>query len=150
MPFETVFDNYSEFEELIRCIKNNITPVNVITGVGAQRAHLLFGVQKKLNRPIFVMTATDVEAQVLTEDLRFFFAPEQVLLFPSKEYVYYDIDSVSREMSLRRLAVLAQLADGTQGKIVVAGIDAALQYSADKKAFTENILHFTVGRHGRY
>lgn len=99
MPFETVFDNYSEFEELIRCIKNNITPVNVITGVGAQRAHLLFGVQKKLNRPIFVMTATDVEAQVLTEDLRFFFAPEQVLLFPSKEYVYYDIDSVSREMS---------------------------------------------------
>ncbi len=145
MPFETVFDNYSEFEELIRCIQNNITPVNVITGVGAQRAHLLFGVQKKLNRPIFVLTATDVEAQTLVEDLRFFFAPEQVLLFPSKEYVYYDIDSVSREMSLQRLAVLAQLADGTQGKIVVAGIDAALQYSADKKAFTENILHFTVG-----
>lgn len=47
MPFETVFDNYSEFEELIRCIQNNITPVNVITGVGAQRAHPPFWRTKK-------------------------------------------------------------------------------------------------------
>ncbi len=144
MPFETVFDHYSEFEELIRCINDDITPVNVITGVGAQRAHLLFAVQKKLGRPILALTATDVEAQTLAEDLRFF-APEQVLLFPSKEYVYYDIDSVSREMSLKRLEVLAQLVEGGADKIVVAGIDAALQYTADKKMYVEHILHFSVG-----
>ena len=144
MPFETVFNNYSEFEELIRCIQNKITPVNVITGVGAQRAHLIFGAQKKLERPVFVLTATDVEAQTLAEDLQFF-APEQVLLFPSKEYVYYDIDSISREMSLKRLEVLAAMADGLRGKIIVAGVDAALQYTADKKAFTEHILRFKVG-----
>lgn len=143
MPFEKVFDKYSEFEELIRCVETGITPVNVITGVGAQRAHLISAVQKKTAKPVFVLTATDAEAQTLAQDLRFF-APDRVLLFPSKEYVYYDIDSVSREMSLRRLEVLAQLSDGTGDKIIVASVDAALGYTADKKIFTENILRFSV------
>lgn len=40
---------------------------------------------------------------------------------------------------------MAQLADGTQVKLLSRALTRQLQYSADKKAFTENILHFTVG-----
>ena len=107
LSFLTPFDKSSEFNELIRCIKENITPVNVITGVGAQRAHLIFAAQKKMDLPAFVITSTELAAQSLCEDLEFF-APERVVYFPSREYVYYDVDSVSREMSIKRLSALSR------------------------------------------
>ncbi|MBE7027153.1 MAG: transcription-repair coupling factor [Ruminococcaceae bacterium] len=144
LSFLTPFDKSSEFNELIRCIKENITPVNVITGVGAQRAHLIFAAQKKMDLPAFVITSTELAAQSLCEDLEFF-APERVVYFPSREYVYYDVDSVSREMSIKRLSALSRLADTKENCIVVASIEAALGFCTPKQDFAQNIIDFTLG-----
>ncbi len=104
------FDNSKEFDELIRCINENITPVNIITGVGAQRAHLICAVKEKIDSPVLILTSTELAAQSICEDIEFF-APEKVVYFPSREYIYYDVDSVSREMSIKRLSALSRLAD---------------------------------------
>ncbi len=144
MPFEKVLGSYGKFDELISCFKEKITPVNIIAGVGAQRAHLIFGAQKKLGKDVLVLTATDIGAQNLCEDLSFF-APDITLMFPSKEYVYYDVDSVSREMSIKRLSALARLENEDTKHIIVASVSAVLGYCSEKNLFEENILTFEVG-----
>ncbi len=144
MPFDTIFDKYSEFNEFMRCMNEGITPVNVITGVGAQRAHLIFAAYKKMEADVFVLTATDVEAQTLADDLEFF-APDSVLLFPSKDYVYYDVDSVSREMSEKRIHVLSKLLDRGRKYIIVASVAAALSYCAEKEVFSKNVVRLAMG-----
>lgn len=139
MSFEKVLEGYGKFDELTKCLKEKITPVNVIAGVGAQRAHLIFGAQKKLDRNAFVLTATDLEAQNLCADISFF-AQDSVVWLPSREYVYYDIDSVSREMSQKRISALVQMDDKTKKHIIVASVSAALSYCCERAVFEQNII----------
>lgn len=142
--FVSVLDKSSEFGELMRCIKENILPVNVITGVGAQRAHLIFAAIKKLDRPAFILTATEMEARTLADDLSFF-APDDVVHFCAREYVYYDVESMSRDVSIKRLSALSRLLDEDKKHIVVASVASALSHCIPKKDFKDNILKFTVG-----
>ena len=37
LPFATILDKSGEFSELVRCLKENITPINIIGG-GTARA----------------------------------------------------------------------------------------------------------------
>ena len=144
LPFATILDKSGEFSELVRCLKENITPINIIAGVGAQRAHLVFAAQKKLDTPVFILTSTELEAQILVDDLEFF-APDRVVYFPSKEYIYYDVDSVSKEMSMKRLAALSKLKNGDENYIIVASVSSALGFCMPKDDFVNNIISIEIG-----
>lgn len=144
MPFASVLDQYQEYNEYIRCLSSGITPVSMLTGAQPQKAHLIYSACQRMGTGALVVVPSDLEAQGLAQDLQFF-AGDDVLYFPSKEYVFYDVDTVSREMMAKRIGVIAQLAKGDRPYIVVAGIDAVLQYSADRDRFVASTLTLTLG-----
>lgn len=144
MNLAEVLYEYGEFREMTSCLSSGISPINTITGSASQKAHLVFSTCEKLNCSGLVIAASDIEAQQMWLDLSFF-AGDRVLYFPSKEYVFYNIDTVSREMSEKRLAVISALVNGGKEYIVVSSIDALLQYTADAKSYRNNIIEFTLG-----
>ncbi len=144
MPLSGILSEYAEFRALISALKARNSPVNVVSGAEAQKAHLIYCTCKQLGAGGLVVAASDMDARRLWLDLSYF-ASERALYFPSKEYVFYDVDTVSREMEQKRLQVLSALTDGSGDKIVVAGIDALLQYTADYARYTACTLEFRVG-----
>lgn len=144
MPLSEVLAEYEEFNNLVLSLKQRQTPVHVTSGEGAQKAHLIYTVLKELDTCGLVVTESDLEAKKLWLDLSFF-AKEHSSYFPAKEYVFYNVDTVSREMTQKRLSVLSALTGKKGRKIVVASIDALLQYTADYKTYTALSMDFSLG-----
>ena len=144
MPLLEILGEYGEFRELVSALERGVTPVNIVSGVEAQKAHLIYAACEKLGTSGLVVTSSDMEAQKLWLDLSYFYG-EHALYFPSKEYVFYDVDSVSREMTAKRLGVLSQLTAGGEHKVVVASIDALLQYTARPETYRDFTTEISVG-----
>jgi len=147
MSLAGVLFEYGEFNEISDSIKNGISPINITTGTTSQKAHVVASLCEKNDSAVLVITSSDVEAQQMWSDISFF-AGDKALYFPSKKYVFYNIDAVSREMSEKRLAVISALAkqDDTNRKyIVVSSIDAVMQYTADADRYKRYTVAINVG-----
>lgn len=145
MPFSDILKNSAEYKEIIKSIDNGILPLNVVCGASAQKAHLIYSLFCEKKENILVICPSEFEAKTLSLDLKFF-AEGDVLFFPSKDYVFYDVDTVSRSGSAERLSVCAALALNEKKYITVAGIEAVMQFCAEYERFKNSVLKFTIGK----
>ncbi|MBE7043875.1 MAG: DEAD/DEAH box helicase, partial [Ruminococcaceae bacterium] len=89
---------------------------------GAGRAHVLFSLLYDTNqKSCLVITPNEESARMWYRDLSFFLE-QRVFLFPGREFVFYDMDTVSRETTAARISILERIIKG--GGIVVAPIGA--------------------------
>ena len=79
--FVDLLRELAEFDELMKDIKANKTPINVLGVSDSVKAHLISSACRLTDRSGFIVAADEKEARELTEDLRFF-AGERVFLFP--------------------------------------------------------------------
>ncbi|MDY4975331.1 MAG: transcription-repair coupling factor [Clostridia bacterium] len=90
---------------------------------GANRAHVLFSLLHDTGKKnCLVIAPNDESARMWYRDLSFFL-DQRVFLFPGREFVFYDMDTVSRETAADRISILQRLAG--EGGIVVASAAAA-------------------------
>ena len=75
-----------------------------------------------------VVVPDDVSAARLCEEINLMAGEGTAVLFPSREWCFYEVEGISREYEHARLAALGRLAAGTV-KLVVASAQAALQYT---------------------
>lgn len=138
MDFSRVLENYSEYKRL----KDNLdkTPVSVAGLVDSAQAQFIFALSVK--KRALAVACTDVEAKALYSDLKFF--DENVMYFPTKDYVFYHVDAVERAEERRRLAVLEKLTEN--GEVtVVTSVEALLSYTIATEVFRKNRIRLTVG-----
>ena len=144
MSLASVLFEYGEFNEVAECINKCISPINLTTGTTSQKAHVVASLCEKSDSGALVIAASDIEAQQIWLDISFF-ASDKALYFPSKKYIFYNIEAVSREMSEKRLAVVSALAKGDCKHIVVSSIDAVMQYTANTDRYMRHTLAVNVG-----
>ena len=144
MPLDNILSSYAEYNDLVGSLKQAQTTVSV-TGLGeSANAHFIYSLQNDLNKSALVITYTDYDAKRLYDDISFF-AKDKVLYYPSKEYIFYDIAAADRANMHDRLNVLKKInSDGNF--IVVASLDAVLQYTIDKKTFVQNTIDISLGK----
>ncbi len=145
MSFENVLTDSKAYKILSTSIERGIVPVNAVTGTQAQKAHLIYSLYKEKNENILVICTSEIEAKALWLDLKFF-ARENVLFFPAKDYVFYDVDTVSRSGVYDRIKVCLDLAEKKQKYITVASVEAVMQFCLPKKHITDCKLEFTLGK----
>ena len=95
-----------------------------VSGIsGANQAHLLYSLLRDGEKEsCLVITPNDESARQWYRDLSFF-CEKRVFLFPAREFVFYDMDTVSRETAAARISVLERIA--REKSIVVASVAAA-------------------------
>lgn len=117
--------------------KNTIS----ITGLSdIHKAHFAHSICKLKHLPALMIVSNESIAQKIVTDL--ISMGSRAAIFPSREFNFYNIEGQSADYEHQRINVLSQIISG-QLEIVVATIDAALQFTAPKHAFSN--ATFNIG-----
>ncbi len=122
MPrFYGLLDELEGYREIRNSLENK--ECVCVSGLsGTARAHVLFSLLQDINqKSCLVITPNEESARMWYRDLSFFLE-QRVFLFPSREFVFYDMDTVSRETTAARISVLERIS--REGGIVVAPVAA--------------------------
>jgi len=133
--------NMPEFTELYDSLLKGKAPVSVTGTTGSQRSHFVYAVSKALGKKSLVIVPDETEAYKMFCDLSYFFG-DNVLLFKTKEYVFYDVDSSSRSGETDRIKSLASIGNA---QVVVTSISALMQYTLPKERFDELTVNIKTG-----
>jgi transcription-repair coupling factor (superfamily II helicase) len=114
-----------------------------VNGLGhIHKALWIHGLRTSLHRRAVILVADESEATRLQEDLTAL--GERVLMLPARELSLRRVESTSREYEQMRLAALATLAQGGYD-CVVAGVDAAIQYTLPPDVLLSRTLDIQAG-----
>ena len=138
MNFKTLLSEYREYSDFSAALKNGDTPISVagiVDSAWGQFIYQTFDAKRAL-----VIAYNDREAERIAENLRLFC--ERVFVFPSKEYVFFDIDAQDRHSENARLSALYEISGGG---VLVAALDSILTYPLSYENLKNNTLDIAVG-----
>lgn len=141
MDFKSLLRDYEPYKNAEKSLLSNITPIGISGVSESAQAHLIYEFSEADNNSAIVICYSDLEAQSLYRDLSYF--SDNVLFFPSKEYVFYDIDAKDRENEQTRLNTIFK-SQNTKS-VIVTSIDAVMQYTLSYNDFEKNRLSFKIG-----
>ncbi len=138
----TPLEGLAPFGELTRALEKPGV-YSVYGPDDAQRAHLLAGLARKLDRPLLVLAPNDGAAARMTEDLNVLLAGAARML-PGRDITFLKTAASSRELSMRRIEALGDCLCGEVRALVVAA-DGMLFRLAEPAAFDQRIIHISEG-----
>lgn len=139
MNLKTFLNEYRPFERLM---SDDIKmPVSVAGIVDSAQPQLIGAMAEKNGGSALVVVYSDMEARAMCDDLRLYC--DNAVVFPSKDYVFYNIENMGHEKENMRLNVLNSLTEGST--VVVASIDALMTYTADCSRFKSSIIELEPG-----
>lgn len=133
-----------QYAQLIETLKNSMAPVGIYGISASQKSHIAYGLHQDLGRRICILTYSDLEAQQIYQDLKFYIK-DQVLLFPTKDIVFYDIEANSNEMDEERIKTLNKLTEGGD-YIVVASLEALLLKITPPEIYKRYQITLNIGK----
>lgn len=140
MDLLNLLEGYGPYDGLIKNLSN--TPVSVAGVVGSAQPQLIAAAADKLDGNMLVVTYSDMEACALCDDLKLY--TDNAVVFPSKEYVFYNIETMGRANDYARLSVLDKIVKGEK-IIVVASVDSLMTYTAEVSRFKSGIEEIKTG-----
>ena len=142
--FVKILENLADFEEICGGLACGQSPLSVM-GVGdSVRAHIAFSVCKKLNKAPFFITSTEAQARVLAEDLKFFYGKD-VLIFSSRDLLFYDIEASANDIKKKRLETLDKLVTSPGEIPVVTTISALLSATVPRSVYDDRVIELKIG-----
>lgn len=141
--FVKILENLADFEEICGGLAKGQSPISVM-GVGdSVRAHIAFSLCKKCNKvPIFV-TSTETQAKILAEDLKFFYG-SNVLYFPSRDLLFYDIEAAANDIKKKRLDTLDKLIKSPGEYPIVTTVSSLLSATLPKSVYEERVIELKI------
>ena len=142
MPsFLSLVSSSPEFKLVCESIEKKQTPVTIVgTGI-AQKSQLISSIAEKTGKKVFVITADETDAKKIREDLTYFL-DDEVKLYKTKEYVFFDADISTKQSELDRISVINSL---YEGKSVCASMSAVMQYTIKRELFEKLLIKVGVG-----
>ena len=140
MNFLNMLKGYKPYQGIVKNLNN--TPVSVSGIVDTAQPQLIAALAAENGGQTLVVTYSDMESRALCDGLRLY--TDNVAMFPTKDYVFYNIETADRANDNARLSVLDKIASG-RPLIVVASVPAIMGYTADRDRFMNGILEFELG-----
>lgn len=132
------------YRSLVKSLKDGRSPVLLVGASEIHKAHLLCGAFDEFAGSMLVLTHDEPSARALIHNLNAFFDDERAVLYPQRDFNLHDLEASSREYEQLRISVLRRLLDG-EALIVVASIEAVLQYTLPPAALKESTFSLAVG-----
>ena len=140
MKLTNLLTGYPPYEGLVKNMNN--TPVSAAGVVSSAQPQLIAQLTEQMGVNALVVTYSDSEALKLCSDLRLY--TDNAVMFPSKEYVFYNIEAMGRANDNARLSVLDKIAAGRR-VIAVASAESLMTYTADKHHFQSAVTELKTG-----
>lgn len=132
-----------QYMELIEVLKNSIVPVGIHGISDTQKSHIAYGLNQDIGKSICILTYNDLEAQHIYQDLKYYMEKD-VLFFPTKDIVFYDIEANSREIDEERIKTLNRLTENGS-YILVTSLEALLLKITPPEIYRKYQITFKVG-----
>lgn len=132
----------AEFKSIISNIEKDLFPIGVYGLSESARSYFINGIYEEVNKTVFVITHSDVEARNFYEDLSLYLP--NVYYFPTKEIVFYNIYAISGDLRWERLKVIRELVN-KEKKIIVTSADALVSCYTPIELFKEYTFYLKVG-----
>lgn len=132
-----------EYNKILEYIKKKLGPISLLGPSDSQKAHLTYAICKHLDSKGILITFNEIQAKSIYEDLTLFLK-DQILLFPTKEIIYYDIEARSNDEIFNRLTVLDKILQ-KEYKLIVTSIEAISHKILSKELFQKNTLFLKCG-----
>ena len=125
------------FQQVLNSIKENQTPVFATGVIDAAKNHLTYCLKKYTDRPVFILTYSELRAKEILEGMTFF--ERDCVYYPAKDILFYSADVHSMEMNRQRFFVLERLLKG-ETPVIVASMEALLDKYPAKDVFASFLL----------
>ena len=132
------------YNKLLSDIKNNTTPISTYGVIDENLGHFSYALKQHTARPILLITYDEIKGKRLYDDI-INLGFSDVVLFPKREVLYYDVDAVSFERSIERLNIISRLVNN-ENLIVICPISALLDKIPTPKMFKEYTFVFEYGK----
>ncbi|MBQ9267411.1 MAG: transcription-repair coupling factor [Clostridia bacterium] len=142
--FAKVLPKIKKFEEYINDVKKSNFPISLAGLTDSQKAHFVYATKFYTNRPVLFVTYNDIELKKMQNNIAFF-DDEDVLTFPKKEIIYYDIDTMNKDTTMERLNVYAKLYNSEES-LILTTVEALMQKTIPKTEMFSHVLHIEVGK----
>ena len=133
MNFKNLLSEYREYSDFSVALEKGETPISVAGIVDSAWGQFIY--QTSDAKRTLVIAYNDQEAERIADNLRLFC--ERVFVFPSKEYVFFDIDARDRSAENKRLSALCEIMNGG---ILVASLDSILTFTLALEKLKENAI----------
>lgn len=126
------FIKSKKFQSYMENIEKKEFPISLSGLTDLAKAHFSYATSYLSNKPMIIITYNEICAKKLAKDLKFF--GKEVVLFPKKEIVSYDIETESREILNQRVKVMHEVVTH-KNPIIVTTIEAICQKMICKNDF---------------
>jgi transcription-repair coupling factor (superfamily II helicase) len=140
MNFSNILKDYLPYKSIISGYSR--TPISVEGVTESAQPQLIYSLAENNGSSALIITYTDIEARTVRDELKLYF--KNTVTFPSKDYIFYNIETTGHQSENERLDVIAKLSEGNT--IVTASVDALMQYTLPKDIFTRGCIDFEIGK----
>ena len=107
-----------DYKKAITSLQQKITPVLITGVIDVQQTHMMHALSTHTNRPLLLITHSEIRAKEIQQDLSFF--QENTLYYPAKDILFYSADVRSKDILRQRASLFHQLLKGKQPPIVLS------------------------------
>lgn len=132
-----------DFKGILNSVDKDIYPVGVYGLEESGKSYLINGIYEIQDKPLLVVTHSDMEARNLYEDLSLF--QMEVFYLPSKEVVFYNIDAISGDLRWARLKVIKEMLSSKK-KIVVTSVESLAALYTPKSLYKEHFIKLKISK----
>ena len=133
----------AEYRRMLDDVQCSRTPAQMAGLSGIHKAALCAAAAS--SSPVLLITQDEAAGSRMVEDINaFLISDDMAVLFPARELVFRDIEGSSREYEHTRLRTLGAILRG-ECRVVVASMEAAMQYLPPEAAIKENTVTLKSG-----
>ena len=139
-----ILPKMKKFDAYINDVKKDNFPIT-ISGLGdSSKVHFMYATRFYSEKPILIVTYNDIELRKIMDDFKLF-SDEEILVFPKKDVVYYDIDTMNKDNAMDRISIYTKLYN-SDAKIILTTIEALMQKTISKDKLFSRVLQLEVGK----
>lgn len=118
-------------------IKYGKEPLSLTGVIESQKSHLIHALESEKTK--LIVTADESKAKEIVRDLKFY-ENDKVMLYPSKDIIFFNADVHSNDITRERLLVIEKILSGEEITLVMS-IEALVDQIIDMEAMKKAIQH---------
>lgn len=134
----------SEYNTLLAAIREENGPVSVIGPSDSQKVHIIFSLLTHMQARGLFITYNEMQARRAFEDFQLFLG-EEVVFFPAKETMLYNVEARSNDLVYQRVKTLLRCMTGDY-KVLVLSAEALIQMISPVELFKSGVVNIELGK----
>ncbi len=127
-----------EYRQVLSSAKKYTRPVNIIGPSESQKAHICYALCRHSGKKGIYVAYNEMQARKLFEDFSFFLG-DDLLFYPTKEIMLYDVEAKSYDTVYQRLRVLDRVSRG-DFSFIITSVEAISHRLVRPDILWENVI----------